>query len=74
MTNLPMSTPPPRVIHLAASVFSRLVKPRRPTIEMEPDDTRDRRDFLPELMDGHPDGFSSELDVQCMMHLYPGRY
>ena len=35
---------------------------------------RDRRDFFLGLMEDHPDAFSSESDVQCMMHLYPGRF
>jgi hypothetical protein len=25
-------------------------------------------------MDDHPHAFTSEADVQCMMHLYPGRF
>lgn len=39
-----------------------------------PETDRDRRDFLLGMMDDHPHAFTSEADVQCMMHLYPGRF
>jgi hypothetical protein len=39
-----------------------------------PETDRDRRDFLLGMMEDHPHAFTSEADVQCMMHLYPGRF
>lgn len=38
------------------------------------DECRDRRAFIVEMMDAHPDAFRSELDCQMMMHFYPGRF
>ncbi|KPQ17151.1 MAG: hypothetical protein HLUCCO18_05940 [Rhodobacteraceae bacterium HLUCCO18] len=39
-----------------------------------PQTDRDRRDFMLTMMEDHPHAFTSEADVQCMMHLYPGRF
>jgi hypothetical protein len=39
-----------------------------------PETDRDRRDFVLGMMDDHPHAFTSEADVQCMMHLYPGSF
>ncbi|SDL03841.1 hypothetical protein [Aliiruegeria lutimaris] len=38
------------------------------------DESRDRRDFLLEMMELHPCSFQSELDFQNMMHVYPSRF
>jgi len=38
------------------------------------DDARARRDFIDDMLTRSPDAFTSELDVQSMMHLYPGRF
>lgn len=45
-----------------------------PTFKPTPDELRAERDFINEMLDNNPDAFSSELDVQCMMHMYPGRF
>ncbi|GEM_PF-2006634 len=42
--------------------------------EGAPETDRDRRDFMLTMMEDHPHAFTSEADVQCMMHLYPGRF
>jgi hypothetical protein len=42
--------------------------------EDAPETDRDRRDFMLTMMEDHPHAFTSEADVQCMMHLYPGRF
>ena len=34
----------------------------------------ERRDALLDLMRERPDAFQCENDVQCMLHIYPGRY
>jgi hypothetical protein len=44
------------------------------TPDTAPETDRDRRDFVLGMMDDHPHAFTSEADVQCMMHLYPGRF
>lgn len=33
-----------------------------------------RRDALLDMMRERPDAFQCENDVQCMLHIYPGRY
>lgn len=38
------------------------------------DAARDRRAFVQEMIGRNPDAFASEMDVQCMLHLYPGRF
>ncbi len=40
----------------------------------EAEDMRARSRFLTEMLDRGPNAISSEADVQCMMHLYPGRF
>ena len=36
--------------------------------------TRAERDFINEIVCGNPDAFSSDLDVQCMMHMLPVKW
>lgn len=36
--------------------------------------SRERRDFMLELMESHPEALQSELDFQNMMHVYPSRF
>ena len=36
--------------------------------------SRERRDFMLELMKSHPEVFQSELDFQNMMYVYPSRF
>ncbi|SHH84329.1 hypothetical protein SAMN04488044_0062 [Cognatishimia maritima] len=36
--------------------------------------SRERRDFMLELMKSHPEAFQSELDFQNMMYVYPSRF
>lgn len=35
---------------------------------------RARRAFIHDTLSARPDAFASELDVQSMMHCYPGRF
>lgn len=45
-----------------------------PASRVTPDETRARRDFVCEMMDGRPDALTSETDVQSMMLVYPCRF
>jgi hypothetical protein len=74
MTDMTLPAAAPRFSEGVLALLARLVFPRPAKPDPEPDDSRDRRDFVLEMMDGCPHAFASELDVQCMMHLYPGRY
>lgn len=38
------------------------------------DDAVARRDFLREVLEQNPNAFQSDLDVQAMMHMFPGRF
>ncbi len=38
------------------------------------EDSRNRRDFFLEMLNRNPNAFQNELDVQNMMHSYPGRF
>lgn len=66
----------PRIETRIAAVLDRLRRPRRadPVAEGAQDDARARRDFVNEMVGRNPDAFSSELDIQHMMHLFPGRF
>ncbi len=44
------------------------------TTEADEDADRDRREFMLEMLDRHPDAFSSEFDVQSMLSLYRDRF
>jgi hypothetical protein len=35
---------------------------------------RQRRKFILEMMQGHPEAFQSELDVQHLMQFYPSQF
>ncbi len=67
---------------LASPVAAPLVgRPRRtgagrPAATPMPDaeDARSRRAFVEEMLDRNALAFSSELDVQAMMHVYPARF
>ncbi len=37
-------------------------------------DLHSERDYINEVIWSNPDAFSSDLDVQNMMNLYPGRF
>lgn len=39
-----------------------------------PEDARARRDFIQDALARNPDAFASELDVQNMMCMFPGRF
>lgn len=47
---------------------------RRAELAGKAEDTRTRRAFIQEMMDRAPNAFGNELDVQAMMHIYPGRF
>ncbi|WP_282021813.1 hypothetical protein [Ruegeria faecimaris] len=49
--------------------FPKTRKPR-PTAN----DLHAERDYINDVIWSNPDAFSSELDVQNMMNLYPGRF
>ena len=38
------------------------------------EDTRNRREFMHEILNRNPDAFKSELDVQSMMQMYPNQF
>ncbi|MFC3616752.1 hypothetical protein ACFORG_23665 [Lutimaribacter marinistellae] len=38
------------------------------------DDHRAERDFINDIIWSNPDAYSSELDVQNMLNLYPGKF
>ena len=37
-------------------------------------DSGQRRQFVQDMLTRNPDAFSNELDVQHMMHCFPGRF
>jgi hypothetical protein len=64
-------------------IFDRLALPtwrrnvtckRGPAPDASPEDTRSRRQFVHEMLTRHSAAFSSELDVQGMMHFYSARF
>ena len=69
-------TQSPSLWNSVSNLFGRLAKyydtRTQPTPSM--DDLRAEREFLNELIWSNPDAFSSELDIQNMMHLYPHRF
>ncbi|MCK0101826.1 hypothetical protein [Pseudohalocynthiibacter sp. F2068] len=38
------------------------------------EDTRNRREFIHEMLNRNPDASKGELDVQSMMQIYPGQF
>ena len=56
-------------VHRVRSVIAR----RRET-PVGPEDDCHRRQFIQDMLTRNPDAFSSELDVQHMMHCFPGRF
>lgn len=36
--------------------------------------TRNRREFIQEMLNRNPEAFRSDLDVQSMMQMYPGQF
>ncbi len=48
--------------------------PGRPDKEAPHDETRNRLEFVQEMLTTNSDAFASDLDVQSMMQLYPGRF
>lgn len=47
---------------------------RSSACEDMPEDARHRREFIHEVLERNPDAFTSDLDVQCMMQMYPGQF
>ena len=49
---------------------------RKTTVATEPphEEERSRRDFVRDMILRSPEAFSSDLDVQGMMYMYPGRF
>ena len=71
------------VIALAPTLASRIAalfawtpsqETRHPRDRDDCDDARACRDFLSEMLRENPQAFASELDVQSMMNVFPGRY
>ncbi len=52
------------------AIAHRRARPR----EMPRGADRARRAFVDEMLSRNPDAFASEYDVQCMLHMYPGRF
>ncbi len=48
--------------------------PHRSKLQPSPEELRAERDFINEMIWKNPDAFSGELDVQNMMHMYPGKF
>lgn len=46
---------------------------RRPAYDL-PDAARARRKFIQDMLTRNPDAYSSELDVQNMMLMFPGKF
>lgn len=63
----------PALLDRLSAAMERLVARSRATDDIFDTDC-DRRDFLLEMMEDHPHAFTSEADLQGMMHLYPGRF
>jgi hypothetical protein len=63
----------PALLDVIAAWIDRAAAPRA-SADAPPGADRARRDFMLGMLDDHPDAFCSEADVQCMMHLYPGRF
>ncbi|WP_050931672.1 hypothetical protein [Aestuariivita boseongensis] len=51
---------------------------RGPFASREPEHAHEaalqRRELILEMMQGHPDAFQSDLDVQYLMQFYPSRF
>ena len=41
---------------------------------VDADDARERRSFVQDMISRNPNAFSSDLDVQAMMHHFPGQF
>lgn len=74
MTTLAASTiaaPAREPLNALQRLLSRLRGPERhPDFE----DSLARRDFIQDMISRNPDAFSSDLDVQNMMGLFPDRF
>ena len=57
---------------LVASCLSHLISFSVDT-EVDEQENRDRRHFVMEMMDAHPEAFQHEIDCQTMMKFYPSR-
>jgi hypothetical protein len=51
-----------------------LTRKRGPAPDASPEDARSRRQFVHEMLTRNSAAFSSELDVQGMMHFYSERF
>lgn len=66
-------TPPSQLLMYLRRVLSLIQW--RPTSQADSEEeNRERRDFVLEMMQAHPDAFQNELDCQAMMHFYPSRF
>ena len=61
---------------LAPSLLSRVADFLRPAPQWTPrhEDSSAERAFIQDTLRNAPGAFSGEVDVQNMMHLYPGRF
>lgn len=66
-------TPLTRPLAYIRSVLS-LVRRQPKSQEDSEKESRERREFILEMMMTHPDAFQSELDCRTMMHFYPSRF
>ncbi len=63
-------------LHPLMSRISQLARLKHPKADAKEDEreNRDRRNFILEMMDAHPEAFQSELDCQSMMIFYSSRF
>lgn len=68
------TAPAPSRFWLACHRGLRAVFGRGTIAPDSPEDARARRQFIQDVIAAQPDAFQSEADVQCMLHLYPGKF
>lgn len=61
---------------LPANPLARLFRLVKQTFasNTNPEDTRERRAFVQEMLDRNPDAFASDFDVQSMMQHFPSHF
>lgn len=65
----------PHPLTFVADLFRRPVRGLAEWFQpADPDEVRQRRDFVRDMIDANPDAFASEYDVQQMMSHFPGHF
>jgi len=64
------------ILQVLASVFAKRTQPvaHRPLHTAKPENDRTRWMFVAEMMVQNSEAFTSEMDVQGMMHCFPNRF